>query len=111
MSQVKPCSQTSPLILLSLATHAVMTSSLEHPKPEPKHLEITCSRQFPAWLALHNGDIQHWVRLEGGINELYDVQVLPQVRSATVARQQRQVFTADSESGHLRHWYAAPAQP
>lgn len=34
-----------------LARYKAMTSSLENPEPEYNHLEITSSRQFPAWLA------------------------------------------------------------
>ena len=32
---------------------------------------------------LDSGDVAHWIRLEGVITELYDVQVLPGVRKPT----------------------------
>ncbi|HEY9657986.1 MAG TPA: TIGR03032 family protein, partial [Allocoleopsis sp.] len=57
---------------------------------------------------LHSGDIVHWVRLAGDINELYDVQVLPGVRSPTIAQRQREVFAPELHTGERRSWFAAP---
>ena len=68
------------------------------PSTSAPSLEITASRQFTCWLAeqnlslafttyqagkvflLGNGDIVHSLRIEGVVEELYDVQVLPGVR-------------------------------
>jgi uncharacterized protein (TIGR03032 family) len=56
-------------------------------------------------IELSTGNIVEWVRLEGGVTELFDVQVIPGVRHATSTG----ILTDDIQ--HLVTFEAAAKQP
>ncbi|WP_164738577.1 TIGR03032 family protein [Aquabacter cavernae] len=66
------------IIGLSLARHEGVFSGLNlQDQLDKRRTEAWCGIQI---VNTRNGDIVEWLRLEGGIRELFDVQVLPGVR-------------------------------
>ncbi|MBN3957411.1 TIGR03032 family protein [Nostoc sp. NMS8] len=67
---------------------------------------------------LKTGQVAHWLRLEGGMTELYDVQVLPEIRCPQVlgfqTQEIQQLITLDPRSplieGNLQTDKSAPTQ-
>jgi uncharacterized protein (TIGR03032 family) len=61
---------------------------------------------------LRNGDAVHWLRFEGGIDELYDVAVLPGVvRPKVIGFQTDEInhnVSYEDETGRIHSWAAGP---
>ncbi|MCA8999872.1 MAG: TIGR03032 family protein [Planctomycetaceae bacterium] len=92
------------------------------PRHEPTFRGLPIEQKFSATgqtprcglqvISLETGDTAHWVRIEGDVQELYDVVVLPEVvrpRAAGIQNDEvhHNIWFQD-ETGEHRSWTAAP---
>ncbi len=55
---------------------------------------------------LDQGNVAHWLRLEGEISELYDVQILPRIRCPSAISLNTEILMADHFNGDFICWKA-----